>query len=469
MKCKKCNFENTESAKFCRNCGNSLEESFEEQPKRLCNGVKRPNKIFIVLTCIALLIAGVLVTTVFLADGNKGTVENSELAKSFLSTQELSSTSKKMFAYMADGEHQKAIDLYKNKIQGNYEKESEISSVYEDYYEKINDEFLKGNITQEIATAERDKLVKVAGSCRIDYDFENDAYFEDICDSKENYDMGCQKLEKEEFLSAYNYFNAVLEEDGNYQDSLLKINEVIEKYKDKTMKLAKEKADSSDYLGAYETVQSSMDLLDGNVEIREALISYEEMYAQKIVEDAKKVFVEPKNDYIAAIGVIEGGLNDFPNNNLLNTQLSYYNTFEPKYVYDMRPIRGSATDYDEETDTYGKVHTNSFCVGYGRSWGIWHETDATYDLSEGSYDTFTATIYGRSTKTEPMNMSVQIYADDKLVYENNEIPDNSTKPFDITVDISGASELRIVLDVYDNLGSLGYGIGMTNMVLQRTK
>lgn len=469
MKCKKCDFENTESAKFCRNCGSSLEKSLEEENKAIDKGKKTKNKPLIIIACIILLIAGVFVATVFFLDSNNGTIENSELAKSFLSTQELSSTSKKMFTYMIEGEHQKAIDLYKSRIQGNYEKEDEISSVYEEYYEKINEEFLKGNITQEVASAERDKLVKVAGSCHIDYDFENDAYFDDICDSKENYELGCQKLEKEDFFAAYNYFNEVLEEDGNYENSLLKINEVIEKYKNKTLKLAKEKADSSDYLGAYETVQSSMDLLDGNVGIREALINYEEMYAQKIVEDAKKVFIEPKNDYITAIGVIEDGLNDFPDNDLLNTQLAYYNTFEPKYVYDMRPIRGSVTDYDEETDTYGNVHTNSFCVGYGRSWMIWHETDATYDLSEGYYDTFTATIYGRSTKTDPMNMCVQIYADDKLVYENNEIPDNSTKPFDIKVDISGASELRIVLDVYDNLGSLGYGIGMTNMVLQRTK
>ena len=465
MKCKKCDFENTETAKFCRICGNNLEETSEI----ICGGVKFKNRIFIILSCLILLIMSILIIGAFLLNNDKRTVSNSKLAESFLSTQELSNASKKMFTYMVQDEHQKAIELYRNRIQGNYEKESEIASACDDYYKKINDEFLSGNITQEFAILERDKLVKVAGSCHIDYDFENDTYFDDVCESKENFDVGCKNLEEEKFLTAYNCFNAVMKEDCNYQESLLKIEEVFEKYRSKTLKVGKEKADLKDYLAAHKVIVSSFDLLENDQEITEAAYNYENMYAENVINNSLEKFIVPKEDYILALEIIEDGLLDFPENDKLNDRAEYYKSFEPKRVYDMAPIRGSATEYDEEKDTYGNMHYDSFCVGYGRSWLIWHETDVTYDISDYSYDIFTATIYGRSTKTEAMYMSVQIYADDVLVYDNNDIPDNATKPFDIKVDISNASELRIVLDVYDSIGSIGYGIGMTNMELQRTK
>ena len=63
-------------------------------------------------------------------------------------------------------------------------------------------------------------------------------------------------------------------------------------------------------------------------------------------------------------------------------------------------------------------------------------------------------------------MVVEIYSDGKIVYQNLNIADNSTQPFIISLDVTGVTELRIVLT--RNNGAIGAGIGMTNMVVQKT-
>ena len=52
----------------------------------------------------------------------------------------------------------------------------------------------------------------------------------------------------------------------------------------------------------------------------------------------------------------------------------------------------------------------------------------------------------------------------KLSIKNGTLP--ITQPFVINLNITGVSELRIVLS--QNNGAIGKGIGMTDMIVQRT-
>lgn len=78
----------------------------------------------------------------------------------------------------------------------------------------------------------------------------------------------------------------------------------------------------------------------------------------------------------------------------------------------MDAVKGEAAMRANDQGTYKDEYSKCFWVGYG-TWGIWSdETDITFDL-RGAYNSFSATIYGRSTKTDIGLYYVAIFEDGK--------------------------------------------------------
>ena len=87
----------------------------------------------------------------------------------------------------------------------------------------------------------------------------------------------------------------------------------------------------------------------------------------------------------------------------------------------MKKMKGDASKLETDEDIYDNEYEKSFWSGYG-SYSIWYDTDVTFNLNK-AYNTFTATLYSRSSKNEAQYMTAEIYADGKVIYQNLKFED----------------------------------------------
>ncbi len=100
---------------------------------------------------------------------------------------DISSTGNKFYSYMTDGEYQKAVDYYYEKMLGNSVSENEALEICNNYYENVITGFANGIIGEEEAEIEKNKVITVANGCSLPYKEEHDIAFEEIKTSKKQY------------------------------------------------------------------------------------------------------------------------------------------------------------------------------------------------------------------------------------------------------------------------------------------
>ena len=92
-----------------------------------------------------------------------------------------------------------------------------------------------------------------------------------------------------------------------------------------------------------------------------------------------------------------------------------------------------------------------------------------YDVWDigGQYKTLTATgIIREKDKGSSCKGIVRIYGDNKLLFERTEI-DSMTKPYDISVDISGVVDLKIEMYGQGNAGTSGINSVLVDIMLHK--
>ncbi len=84
--------------------------------------------------------------------------------------------------------------------------------------------------------------------------------------------------------------------------------------------------------------------------------------------------------YEEALKIIQSGLQNYPEEQILQDKRNYYQSFAPVNLYDLDAVKGEASTHDTDTGTYKDEYSKYFWIGYG-DWSIWSgDTDITFDL-----------------------------------------------------------------------------------------
>lgn len=383
--------------------------------------------------------------------------ENDDEISDYLGAQ--NKTVQKFISFVIENQYAEAIKQYQNGIAGNAKLESEASDCIENYLKKIEEGVLKGEYDQKAVKVMTKTVSEVYDStgCQISGYSTLNQNIEKALDSKVAYKSGLSLFESGNYKDAITEFKKVLAADSDYEDAVAKCQEAQDAYKKEKLDKVKSLLDAEDYLSAIALLKEASAVFPEDADFLAQLNACEKNYIAKTLSDAEAVFTD-YTKYKEAVNIINAAIQHYPNDKSLEEKKEYYMQFQPVSVYDMEPIKGSAYTSITDTDTYGNQHEKNFMCGFT------DDTDTTFNLKK-AYNLFTATIYGRSSDNEIHYESINIYADGNMIYEKISIPDNSTPPFDIQIDVTGVTELRIVMT---RISSYGRGIGMTNMFLQKT-
>lgn len=184
----------------------------------------------------------------------------------------------------------------------------------------------------------------------------------------------------------------------------------------------------------------------------------EPKYVEACGNAAEKVFTD-YTKYKDALKIIKEALQKFPNNDTLKTKRDHYQSFAPLYLSDIEPYVKSTwfKQLDDDTDVFNTTHYH--CIRIAKNF---RGADGTYDLS-AKYNTFNATVYGLG---DGISGLLKIYADGVCIYSNTSISP-TTRPFKITLDITGVMDLKFEMgQQYQSY--TGECFGLSDVYIQKT-
>lgn len=367
---------------------------------------------------------------------------------------------KKFAQFIIDSEYADAIEYYNSSLLGNFELEVMAQDKIIAICNDINNKVLSGEYDQKTVQNELgviDKIVEGTNATPDGYDQVLDSIDYSL-ESKAAYSAATDLESLKNYSDAIKQYKLVIEGDSNYTAAQEAVERCTETLKNDALTQAEELVSENDYISAINVLNEAFKTLPDESDLQAKITVYEKSYISYVVSQANAAFVTPASDYEAALNIINAGLQYYPENGDLSEKKAYYLSYAPVNICDLESIRGEAYTVQSDTDTYGNTYTKCFICHWSNEWA-----DITYNLN-GSYNLFTATIYGRSNENDSEYAYIKVYGDDVLIYENNQISDNTTKPFDISLNVTGVSELRILMD--NDLGRAN--IGMTNTYIQKT-
>lgn len=359
-----------------------------------------------------------------------------------------------------------AIEHYNDKILGNYSHEYDAAEKVKSLLLNIDADILSGAKTEADAKKAIAVVDKILDSTNmyIDNYIEIKSSINVSVVSKAAF-IAAQELEKlKNYTDAIVEYNKVIVNDSNYLIAQESITRCTSSIKTEGFENASQLVENNDYIAAIAKLKELSAKLPEDEEVLAKITIYEKTYINKTIEEASTAFLTPKDDYSKSVSIINSALQYYPENEELLAKKDYYQSFAPVYLYDMDTLKGSASIKSTDEDIYGNSYDKCFWTGYG-NYGIWNDSDISFYLNK-EYNEFSATVYCRSKKNDVQYMVVEIYTDGKIAYQKLDIKDNSTAPFEIKIDVTGVSELRINLT--RNGGTIGAGIGLSNMTIQKT-
>ena len=263
--------------------------------------------------------------------------------------------------------------------------------------------------------------------------------------------------------------------------------QAIEEYKASVLKKADELEDAEDYSGAVREVETALQLIGsdakleervhqlGKTEILKAVETYEaskeydtaielisdriadyetdsevvlaynrckDAFRDSVIQEAEAAY--ESSGYESALSIVNNALTVLPGDPQLTSEKDIYTACIPVDLTTLTPyFEGYITVLTGEvTDTLGNTY-HSGLKGY------MYESDASkfecYNIWDigGEYNTLTATgVVLEDGKGARGTALFRIYGDGVLLYEKTDI-DSKTKPYEIEVDITGVTDLKI--------------------------
>jgi serine/threonine protein kinase len=206
-----------------------------------------------------------------------------------------------------------------------------------------------------------------------------------------------------------------------------------------TLDEAKTFADSEDYVSAIVLIKNALETQNDDADYKAALETYSNAYKTEVIASADDMVTQ--GNYDEAIALLKSAEDILGNDDMLTRKIDEINDSKPEYA-ELTSLKVVDSSYYYEQyegmilDSYGNAYTN---VGTFRECGTHF---ATY-YTAGKYSTLYGTIAAPdSIGSDGVAVTVNIYADDKLIYTIPSIT-RTTKPIDIDLDIMGADTVKI--------------------------
>lgn len=285
-------------------------------------------------------------------------------------------------------------------------------------------------------------------------------------------------------LAAKDKYEAALKavDDGDYDLALVTLGAIDESWSDYSKAASlkqravseklREKADDYMAKGQYEEMlwlivsNVNADDISSDPELSKLYASAADCYREQVIAEGEKAYTQ--NGYQAAISAINEGLSILNGDAILQAEKDKYSAFAPVDLTSVTPYYIGTVEIftGGETDTLGNTYSTGMRGYMSTSDGT--DCYAVWDLG-GKYNKLTATgIVLESDKSSKCKGSYKIYGDGVLLYEKSGVG-SMTKPYQIEVDITGVTDLKIEMYGQGNMSWSGIDSVLVDIMVQKTK
>jgi len=467
MFCDNCGAQIENGSRFCNSCGATLGRSASIQANQfepLSNNNKSMSKI---ITVIAIIIAIVILITgiiLVLAKGGKlegiGSKNNSSPEQTEM---DIKNKAVSAFAsFIEKGEYSNAINQYYDAIQGNYTLESEAEEYLDIYYNSIVTGVYNNALDEATAKTKKATADKVLDGTNINIDRYTLGYLVDeALASKVAFNSGNTFFASNNYKDAIANYKNVSERDADYQTAQQKLSEAKTAFRTVAITEADKLANEKKYIEAVSRISEAVTVIPDDSELLTKLNVYSKNYVNDMIEQADTAFAN-NLDYDTALKIIKQAQQHFIDDVDLKAKEEYYTIFVPVSIYKLKPYTGGLPVFSNMKDTMGNTYEKSF-RNNSESGGATYDIGKKYNLLKG-----TAAISDSSRGYQTNYPGyIKIYGDGKLLYSYIDFT-SSVKPFEISVDITGVTDLKI--DVVSNIPLINTGLIVlfSDVTLQRT-
>lgn len=308
-----------------------------------------------------------------------------------------------------------------------------------------------------------------------------------LYDSKINYCDGLYAYKTSgDYESAISSFTGVTESDSKFDDTATMIGECADAYIGATLTAVEEKVAQGDINGGLQLLNAAEAYLDEcglssgetaqelTAKIETTLVSYADTYAQK----AETCFKD--KDVNGAIGNMEVAMELQPDNVDYKTKYDTYQQYLPFYLYDDNNILykevngdfgGAVSVLIDKKMTSNNNHEMYHCIRWKITNGNTSYSDS-YDLIynlEGKYDIVSGTMFlSAEEKSTNDTGRIQVYGDGKLLYTSN-VFTAGVLPEDVSFNVSGVQKLTISFQgsYAGGMFSSPANFGVSNLIAQK--
>lgn len=328
--------------------------------------------------------------------------------------------------YNYDKVEAKKIEAIKGQLIGTIVK-YEAAGNYESIIIYINENIEDINADSDIADIYNESIVK---------------YKEDVMAVANKY------VESADYSSAITVLTAATKLIGADADIENRLFDVVKQEVFNTIAEYKQKGD---FASAIRYINENLDTYENKSELLIELSDCEEQFRICITQEAKAAY--EAEGYEKAVEKINSGLSVLSYDEELMKLKEKYESLAPVHLRELNSYIGELTQYTYAKDSMGNTYQHCFVA--------FSEDEATYDIGM-RYKTFKATVAVTKAKVNTALFTdtyagIIIYGDGKVLYENTMLS-TSTKPFEISLDVSGVTDLTIEMIGKDT--NLNYDNGL---------
>jgi len=443
--------------------------TFGSAPKKKS---KLPAIIAAVLAAVILIGVGIFAIPKFLGDNDSSASDNST-DKSTVKEKDYSRTEEKeIAAIISEAEALANEEDYEGalaKVNAGlkiFPKSENLKKKSEEYTTALNAQ-IKATTLEEAATlAESGDYVGAMAVIKNAQDtYGDDADYQEAYDTYNQSHKAAVKAETfeeaEKLAESGDYVGAIAViknaqdtygDDADYQNAYETYNQAHKAaVKADAMEKANSFAEQEDYLNAYKTINDAIKTVGDDAGLTAKAEEYENAYVADISSKVDTLVAE--NNISAAKDLLRNATNNFPNNDTLKSRTEDLNKYKTVLLNTLSPINGGFTWNDgTPKDPFGNDYSDI------QNYTILHENNhyssSTYSAEykiDGQYDLLTFTISPYSDFGQNCRSYVQVYADDSLRYTLPQLV-QKTQPQAVSIDISGATYIKIVIHIGADYG-----------------
>lgn len=372
-------------------------------------------------------------------------------------------TSASFSEHIMAGNYEDAINLYRNKLSGNSEKERDAKDFLSEYLQGAIDGYADGTIDEHSAQSKIDCLLKIDDELHI-LNIELGRKIEEFTMlqiSKENYEKAVEMMLREDYESALMLFAEVRSLDTqNYESAQEQMTAAYDAYKAEITAAVNELIGKKEFELARQKAEAYGDILAGDKDYEALCVDLIDAWEIDVVHTAAEIFGEDK-DYESAIRFLElSGLQ----NNVIDAEIARYQEYIPIYLSELEYTKKTkfldigSTKEPIMTDLQKNIYDGTRLIYPADDYNILWAPDRAKTEDEAYVDYYLNAEYSRLTGTlyvpyKSLSCSnewtvpttVKIYGDKALLFEAPSFTTSTIEPLPIEIDITGVRELRIVM------------------------